>query len=251
MTSVGCFLFLACFLVALVSADYGILNLDNSTITKLVDGSRPAFICFNREYPYGDKHDAFKAFAVEVAQGRSDLVIGLVGIGTYGDKPNQDLAEKFGMKKPGTEIDYKDLDERFPQFLFFPKGTGWNGKFVKYEGSVTAHDITLFLKLRGVAGLQGTIPALDVIAAKFVKADAAARKKLTEEATQVTVQPEETEVKEYYLKAMQRINEKGDAYVSSEIKRLENLQTTAVTKDKKDQFKKRAVVLSSFLSDEL
>jgi len=191
--------------------------------------------------------------AAEIAKGASDLVVGHVGIGTYGEKINQDLAERYGFKKAGAELEYKDLDDNFPKFIFFPKGTAWNGQFQKYEGAANAQDMMRFLKTNGVkVGLQGTIAALDSLAAKFLKADETTRKQLTDQATQIAVEAAEKDSKDYYLKVMQRIADKGEGFVKTEIKRLENLQTSALAKDKQDQFKRRANILTSFLpSDEL
>jgi len=231
------------------SADYGILSVDNSTISKVLDGTRPAFVAFGREYPYGEKHDAFKAVATEVAQSSSELLVVYVGIGTYGDKPNQDLAERFGFKKAGTEIDYKDLDDKYPRFIFFPKGSAHDGKFITYDGSANQQDINRFLKSNGVKlGLAGTIAALDEIAERFVQATTAQRAKLTAEAEQVSVSPAQQEAKDYYLKVFARVAEKGEGFVAAEIKRLDGLQTTAVSKAKKEQFKQRANILTSFQS---
>ena len=42
---------------------------------------------FDRDYPYGDKADAFKALA-QTAVG-AKVIIGTVGISTYGEKMNQ------------------------------------------------------------------------------------------------------------------------------------------------------------------
>jgi hypothetical protein len=241
----------AVFFGGTLAADYGILNLDNATLPKIVDGKRPVFLCFWREYPYGEKHDAFKALAVEVAKGSSDLIVGLVGIGTYGDKINQDLAERYGMKTVGKDLEYKDLDEGFPQFLFFPKGTASTGKPMKYGGAVTSQDMLRFLKTNGVkVGIHGTIEELDSIAAQYLNADKARRMALRGEVERAKVDSSNQDSKEYYLKVMQRITEKGNEFVSSELKRLESLLSNAVTKEKQNQFKQRANILASFLPHE-
>merc|ERR1719387_1311579 len=79
-------------------ADYNIINLDNSTMPLLVGRELPAFVRFDKDYAYGEKADAFKQLAATAAGAR--LLVGTVGISTYGEKMNQDLAEKYGYKTP-------------------------------------------------------------------------------------------------------------------------------------------------------
>merc|ERR1712224_986560 len=148
-------------LIALVfhvsnASDWGIVNLDNSTFPRLVDGSRAVFVRFDREYPYGEKHDAWKAMAAAVAGSNADVLIANVGISTYGDKLNQDLAQKFGYKSEGKDLEYNDMD-KFPKFHLFKKGADDKGE--EYTGSVTSEDLIRFLKKAGGVhiGLQGTL----------------------------------------------------------------------------------------------
>ena len=136
-------------LIALVfhvsnASDWGIVNLDNSTFPRLIDGSRAVFVRFDREvrnaqhllpavwlfvlqYPYGEKHDAWKAMAAAVAGSNADVLIANVGISTYGDKMNQDLAQKYGYKDSGKDLEYNDMD-KFPKFkLVRPRLAGYAG----------------------------------------------------------------------------------------------------------------------------
>eukprot|EP01002_Notosolenus_urceolatus_P003373 NODE_1887_length_1265_cov_135.994243_g1560_i0.p1 GENE.NODE_1887_length_1265_cov_135.994243_g1560_i0~~NODE_1887_length_1265_cov_135.994243_g1560_i0.p1 ORF type:complete len:246 (+),score=134.69 NODE_1887_length_1265_cov_135.994243_g1560_i0:145-882(+) len=228
------------------ASDYGILNLDNATLDKIVDGKRPAFLRFDREYSYGDKHNAYKDLAIAVAEANTDLVIGNVGIGTYGEKLNQDLAERFGLKAKGKELEYTDLDNEFPKFLFFPKGVAASGAPVKFEKEVSLDAFLRFLSQKGVKlGLKGTIPALNDLAAKFLGASEADRK-----ASLKAVSDNKEDGADYYAKVMEKIAEKGNDFVKKEIKRLENLMSTALSAAKKESFKKRTNVLTAFLPSE-
>ncbi|CAJ1351136.1 unnamed protein product, partial [Effrenium voratum] len=123
------------------AADYNVVNLDNHTLKLLVGKDLPAFVRFDRDYPYGEKADAFKALA-QTAVG-AKILIGSVGISTYGEKMNQDLAEEFGYKSVGQELEYGDMDKTFPKFRLFPAN---GGASVEYTGDVTAEAMTLFLK---------------------------------------------------------------------------------------------------------
>eukprot|EP01084_Bolivina_argentea_P112079 199921_1 len=207
------FLFLALFFGAAVASDFGILNLDNSTIDKIVNGQRPVLIRFDREYSYGDKHNAYKDLAVAVAEGNTDLLVTNVGIGTYGEKLNQDLAERFGLKAKGKELEYTDLDNDYPKFLFFPKGTTSAGKPVTFDKEVNLDSFLRFLKQKGgiKLGMKGTIPALDEIAAKYLKAPATERAAFVKTAT-----ANKEDGADYYVKVMEKVNEKGTEFVKKE-----------------------------------
>ena len=51
-----------------------------------------------------DKADAFKAMAIAVAKADSQILIGNIGISTYGDMPNQDMARRFGLISEETRL---------------------------------------------------------------------------------------------------------------------------------------------------
>merc|ERR1719346_203605 len=137
-----------------LGADYNIVNLDNHTLSLLVGKDLPAFVRFDKDYAYGEKADAYKALAAAAVG--ADLIIGTVGISTYGEKQNQDLAELYGYKKPGKDLEYSDMDKEFPKFRFFPAN---GGKDIDYTGAVTADAMTLFLKNEAKVyfGLKGTL----------------------------------------------------------------------------------------------
>ena len=51
-----------------------------STFDRIVDGSRNAFVRFDKEYSYGDEHDAWKEFAKTVGESAADLLSCDVGV---------------------------------------------------------------------------------------------------------------------------------------------------------------------------
>ena len=57
-----------------------------------------SIIKFDIAYPYGDKHDVYCKLAEEAAD-VNDLLVAEVGVKDYGDKDNEDLAQKFNVKK--------------------------------------------------------------------------------------------------------------------------------------------------------
>ncbi len=65
---------------------------------------RLAIVRIDKEYSYGDPEEAWKAFAGIVAEhGTSgptkELLVVEVGVQEYGDKINQDLADRYGVAK--------------------------------------------------------------------------------------------------------------------------------------------------------
>merc|ERR1711871_1384588 len=199
------------------ASDWGILNLDNSTFPRLVDGSRTVFVRFDREYPYGEKHDAWKAMAAAVAGSNADVLVGNVGISTYGDKMNQDLAQKYGYKTAGKDLEYNDMDN-FPKFNLFKKGAA--DKSVEYTGSVTQEDLIRFLKKEGGVhiGLQGTLQHFDELAAKFKDGDKDAL--LKEAEGKAAAEGADTKATaEMYVKVMKKIVDKPE-FATTETKRL-------------------------------
>jgi len=56
---------LAAALIQTASAytDRGIVKLDNTTFDRIIDGSKTVFVRFDKEYSYGDEHDAGKELA--------------------------------------------------------------------------------------------------------------------------------------------------------------------------------------------
>merc|ERR1712060_788502 len=119
-------LFIACSLVAHVLGytERGILKLDNTTFDRIIDGSRSVFVRFDKEYSYGEEHDAWKEYAKAVGESAADLLSADVGVSEYGDKDNSDLAERFGVKT-----------DDFPRFLLFTKGMRASDSPIVYSGA--------------------------------------------------------------------------------------------------------------------
>ena len=69
-----------------------------STFDRIIDGSKDVFVRFDKEYAYGDDHDAWKKFAAEVGGSSAAMLVADVGVSEYGDKDNKDLADRFSIK---------------------------------------------------------------------------------------------------------------------------------------------------------
>merc|ERR1719231_1942972 len=89
---------LAAVQLALGYTDRGIVKLDNTTFDKIIDGGKSIFVRFDKEYSYGDEHDAWKDFAAKVGGSSADMLVGDVGVSEYGDKDNSDISDRYSIK---------------------------------------------------------------------------------------------------------------------------------------------------------
>merc|ERR1719284_835711 len=93
--------------------DRGILKLDNTTFDRLIDGTRNVIVRFDKEYSYGDEHDAWKEFAKTVGESSADILVCDVGVSEYGDKDNEEFM-KFIQANAGVWVglpgQVKELD---------------------------------------------------------------------------------------------------------------------------------------------
>ncbi|CAE7653285.1 Erp29 [Symbiodinium pilosum] len=233
------------------AADYNIVNLDNNTLKMLTGRDLPAFVRFDKDYPYGEKADAFKALA-QTAVG-AKVLIGSVGISTYGEKMNQDVAEQFGYKTPGKDLEYSDMDTIFPKYRFFPANGGAD---IEYTGEVKPDAMTLFLKKEAKVyfGLKGTIREFDKFAADFMK-DGANKAEViqTAKAAADSLTGADKEAAAYYVKAMEKTQDKSD-WFKTEFERLKQIVAGGkVAPAKREDMALKVNRLSSFVTpnDEL
>lgn len=233
------------------SSDYNIVNLDNSSLPLLTGKHLPAFVRFDKDYPHGEKADAFKALATGSVGAR--VLIGSVGISTYGEKLNQDLAERYGYKTAGKDLEYSDMDKEFPKFRFFPAN---GGKDVDYTGAVTLDALTLFLKQEAKVyfGLKGTVREFDKLAAEYIKAsDKAVVIAQAKAAVDAASSADDKESAAYYVRIMVKTRETAN-WFGKEFDRLQQIvDSSKVAPEKKDAMRLKMNRLSAFVSpnDEL
>eukprot|EP00930_Biecheleria_cincta_P061005 TRINITY_DN46579_c0_g1_i1.p1 TRINITY_DN46579_c0_g1~~TRINITY_DN46579_c0_g1_i1.p1 ORF type:complete len:247 (+),score=71.39 TRINITY_DN46579_c0_g1_i1:50-790(+) len=243
-------LLFTCLLTGLAHAgDFNIVNLDNNTMRLLVGKELPAFVRFDKEYAYGEKADAFKALAANASG--AQVLIGAIGISTYGEF-NQDLAEKFGYKTPGKEIDHVYMDKNFPKFRLFPAN---GGESIEYSGDVTTDAMMLFLKKEAKIyfGLRGTLRDFDKFASEFMKASDKQQVLQRAKAAADKVDGADKETASYYVKAMEKSSSSAD-WVQKEFDRLSKMVSDGkISVEKKDGMKVKMNRLSAFVTpnDEL
>jgi endoplasmic reticulum protein 29 len=216
--------------------DRGIIKLDNTTFDRIIDGGKTVFARFDKEYSYGDEHDAWKELASKVGDSSADMLTADVGVSEYGDKDNSDIAEKYSISS-----------DDFPSYRLFMKGTPSSGEPIKYTGDKKYDAFLRFLqeKAGGWSGLPGQIKSLDERAKEFVGGDKAAVIKKAEVAAGA-LEAKDTDSGKYYVKVMGKISEKAD-FVAKETERLQKMiDDGSVKAAKKEQFGRRLNILSSF-----
>jgi len=219
--------------------DRGILKLDNCTFDRLVDGSRNIFVRFDKEYSYGDDHDAWKDFAKVVGESSADVLVADVGVSEYGDKDNSDLSDRYAIKS-----------DDFPQFRFWAKGSSASADPVKYTSGKKKDDFLRFIQSEAGAwvGLAGQVKELDQLAKEF--SSASDKKPIVEKAEKVVqgLDAKDADSGKYYLKVMMKAAD-DTGFVGKESARLTKMMEDGSVKPvKKEQFGRRLNMLSSFSS---
>lgn len=192
----------------------------------------------------------------------NDLLIAEVGIKDYGDFDNQEIANKFKVKK-----------EDFPVLKLFIKGKEEPVDFG--NNNYDADTIKKFIRSNSnvYLGLPGCLESFDGIALnvgvvtwiefqynlifflfyQFASADAAARKSLLREAEDLWDKASgasEQKAAEMYVKTMRKIIDKGNEFVQTEMKRIQNIVQGKISAEKIQEMNFRLNILQSF-RDEL
>lgn len=215
--------------------DRGILKLDNTTFDRLIDGARNVIVRFDKEYSYGDEHDAWKEFAKTVGESSADILVCDVGVSEYGDKDNSDLATRFAISS-----------EDFPQYRLWTKGTDSSKEPVKFSGDKKSDEFMKFIQSNaGVwVGLPGQVQELDVLAKEFVSATNKAE--VIAKAGSLKLDDKDVDSAKYYTKVMTKAAADAE-FVTKEVARLKKMMDDGSVKaDKKAQFGRRLNMLSSF-----
>jgi len=216
--------------------DRGILKLDNSTFDRIIDGTKTVFVRFDKEYSYGDEHDAWKELAGKIGDSSADMLTADVGVSEYGDKDNSDISDRYSIKS-----------EDFPQYRLWLKGSGSTATPVSYAGEKKYDGFLRFLQEKaGVwIGLPGQIKVLDGLAKTFASGDKPAVIKEAEAAVKA-LDAKDAESGKYYVKVMGKLADKAD-FVTKETERLQKMiDDGSVKAAKKEQFGRRLNILSSF-----
>jgi endoplasmic reticulum protein 29 len=215
--------------------DRGILKLDNTTFDRIIDGTKSVFVRFDKEYSYGDEHDAWKDFAAKVGDSSAEMLVCDVGVSEYGDKENSDLSDRYSIKS-----------DDFPQYRLWLKSKPSSADPVVYKGEKKSDGFLRFVQAEaGVwVGLPGQLKEFDELAKEFGK-DATAAKKKAEVAV-AKVSEKDADAAKYYVKVMTKAATASD-FITKETERLQKMiDDGSVKATKKEQFGRRLNILSSF-----
>ncbi|BES97372.1 Endoplasmic reticulum protein [Nesidiocoris tenuis] len=231
------------FLVGIALCNKGCVELDRLNFHKIVDKFDAVLVKFDNAYPYGPEHDAFEEVC-ESAAPVENLLVAEVQVKDYGEKDNQDLAQKYGARK-------KD----FPALKLFLKG---KEEPLNYEtskhGDVSPKNIKKFIK--SSAGIHvsqpGCIQAFDTLVLQFIKSkDLEQRNEYLKQAEALQQDFKDQRAADIYVKLMKKIIDKGDEFVRNEMSRVENILKEKLTKEKQAEMTERINILESFRHDEL
>mmetsp|Transcript_131254 Transcript_131254/g.311289 ORF Transcript_131254/g.311289 Transcript_131254/m.311289 type:complete len:240 (-) Transcript_131254:125-844(-) len=210
----------------------GALKLDNYTFTKVT--SLPGWnflVKFDQSYAYGEKEEEFKLLCKHAHQ-VPNFMVAEVPVQEYGDKENDDLRDKFKLSK-----------EDFPAFFLLGEA---NPQGLRYSGGIKADLLVAWLRRQRVnIPALGTIDELDVLARKFMK-DGFADGTLAEARTLVDQQFTSDKKAVMYVKVMQKIKEKGEGYVASELQRVAKIAEGKLAPEKKAELDDKIKILEIF-----
>merc|ERR1712093_301355 len=176
----------------------------------------------------GEKEDEFKVLC-KISHKVDKFLMAEVPVQEYGDKENDDLREKFSLKK-----------DDFPAYFLFNEA---NKDGLRYSGNVKADDMAAWLRRQKISMPSiGTIAELDEVAKAFLKDGLAdshigAAKKIVEDSYKSDRKAQ------MYLKIMDKIKAKGEAYVADETKRVGKILEGKLAPEKKEELSDKIRVL--------
>lgn len=98
-------------------------------------------------------------------------------------------------------------------------------------------------------GMPNCIEKFDKLAEELLRSGSSAYADIIQKAEKTleeSTDEKEKAISDIYVKIMKKIQEKGVDYVDSEVTRVQKLLKDKITDKKKDQFKKRLDILTSF-----
>lgn len=236
----------------------GAIKLDNKTFDKLITtAGLTTMVKFDKDYAYGDKEDAFKEIC-KLALPVKDFLIAEVPVQEYGDKENEDLAQRY---------DFKSDD--FPIFTIFRGSTESPSKFEGFANpnskkphdwddeedgewepsmitDVTAENLVLWLKKEGIKMPSiGTIFELNEVAKRYL-ADGLKDSDLAEAKALAEGDHKNDKKAPIYIKIMEKVKAKGVDYIQTELTRVKKILEGKITETKKAEMEEKVKILSVF-----
>ncbi|RWS28896.1 endoplasmic reticulum resident protein 29-like protein [Leptotrombidium deliense] len=219
----------------------GSVSLDSFTFDKVVNRFVATLVKFDIQYPYGEKHDEYGVVA-ESLKNTKDVLVAEVGVQDYGDHDNQDLADRFGIKKDDFPVVKLFLQNNLQSPLTFPTSEEFKADKIKQ----------FVKKSTGIRILlDKCLQDFDEMAETFMapKATKEIKQKVLSEAEKKAegLSDEEKKSADVYVKLMQKVVERGDKFVASEHERVKNIIAGKVSETKKKEMQARLNILQSFI----
>ncbi|KAF2899663.1 hypothetical protein ILUMI_06523 [Ignelater luminosus] len=225
----------------------GCVSLDEYNFEKVISRFKAVLVKFDVAYPYGDKHETYTKLAEEIAQNK-EILIAEVGIKDYGDKENEELGKKYGVKSkddlPAVRLFLQGRNDP----IQLPKSSEWT---VDNLRNLVRDNTDIYI------GLPGCLEKYDKLAMEFVRAsmkDKDKKVKDTEKLLSKETESDKPTAKTYVL-FMKKILEQGVQFIKQEITRLGKIVKDGKVNDKKkEELSHRINILHSFsvpLKDEL
>lgn len=174
------YLLFLCFVFAAPSgyeATGGLVELDEISFKKIASKFKASLVKFDVAYPYGEKHEAFTAFAKETRD-VDDLLVADVGVKDYGEKDNEALARRYGAHKdnfPAVRLFIRE-EEGEPTMKTFDESNGFTTDALR---KFVIGNANLYLSS------PGCVKELDKLANKFMKASKDQRKSVLKEVEKI------------------------------------------------------------------
>lgn len=215
----------------------GCISLDEYNFEKILTRFKAVIVKFDVAYPYGEKHEQFVKFAEEIVTSK-DIIAAEVGIKDYGDKDNENLAKKYGIKVkddlPIVKLFLGDPEK----FVDLPKESPFN---VESFRNLVRDNSDVYI------GLPGCIEEFDNLALSFIDSSNKEGKMKEAESILEKTEKKERAIGETYLLFMKKILENGSGFVEKEKSRLNKLLKEAkMNEKKKTELTYRLNILHSF-----
>jgi len=209
-----------------LQARKGVLELDDVSWSRIVDGSKNVFIAFV-EHSWKDPTD-FEKVAEEFKD--TNVIIAKVDCSS-----NEDLKKKYDVTN-------------YPSFRFFPQGSKDAVPLI-YTGAEKPEEINDFIRVQ----LNPKLSELKALAAQFV-ASSGDRASINRKVENIVngLTGSDQEYGKIYLNNFKKILEKGDEFIKAEKDRLTGLiENKSTTGKKKSEFTKRLNILNAFVKTEV
>ena len=208
-----------------------------STFDRIVDGSRNVIVRFDKEYSYGDAHDAWKEFAKTVGESSAGVLVCDVR------RLRVRRQGQFRHQRPP-----RDQERRLPAVPLLGQGQGRVGGALAFAGEQKKEDFLRFIQEKAGAwiGLPGQVKEMDALAKEFVEAKKKEGVLKKAEKAAGKLDAKEGDEGKYYVKVMTKALADAE-FVAKETARLKKMIDDGSVKDaKKQQFGRRLNALSSF-----